>query len=390
MHVWNICLTHDPMYGGLYRAVNDFARPFDGRVLSFDDGLQNREGIDPDGPVHRVACGNGWLTRDCRLMPPSVARQADALVAQADLLIVHSLFRAHARWAQRWATEHARPYWAVPHGCLDPWGMTQRSTLKRLWLHLYGNAYFSKADRIIFSTRREMAKASPWIPTERAVVVHWPVALPSLEQKNEARASLRTRLGISQSARIMLSVSRLHSMKRPIELIDAFCKAASSHYHFVLVGMDGDLTQQQVAKAIPAALKDRVHVIGPLSGQNLVDAFLAADGFVSLSFRENFGYAAADAVAAGLPVILSPGHDLAYEMPIDSHGQLTCGWLLPDDSPNAASQAISEWIAATDSQLLAMGAIGRRWAADTLCVSRFSDALSKLAASATKATNDTR
>jgi glycosyltransferase involved in cell wall biosynthesis len=147
--------------------------------------------------------------------------------------------------------------------------------------------------------------------------------------------------------------------------------------------MDGDLTQGDVRAAMPPGCRDRVHVVGPLTGADLAAAYFGSDGFVSLSHQENFGYAAAEAVAVGLPVILSPGHDLAHEMPFGSGmpgpGGLACGWLLPDDSVAAAVAAIRAWACATDRRLEAAGEAGGAWAREELSRERFRDELVRLA-----------
>ena len=120
-----------------------------------------------------------------------------------------------------------------------------------------------------------------------------------------------------------------------------------------------------------------MHLIGPLTGADLAAAHLAGDGFISLSFQENFGYAAAEAMAYGLPVILSPGHDLAHEMPAVD-GRFVCGWLLDDDMHATALAAIREFAAASDATLAAAGGTGRTWVADTLSFERFRDTLTAM------------
>lgn len=378
MRVCNVCLTHDPAYGGMHRSVQDFSRALAASVLSFDDGCGERASVEEGVPVRRLGCGTGWLARDCRLVSAESARRADAAVADADLLVVHSLFRGHATWARRWAREHGRRYWAVPHGCLDPWGLSQRGLAKRLWLEWSGRPYLAHAERILFSSRRNLEKALPWIPVERAVVVHWPVELPRLDGRAAARATFRGRHGIPEAARLLLFVGRLHAVKRPVETVQAFCAAAPDHCHLAVAGMDGDLTQAVVRAAIPPGYRNRVHVVGPLARDGVAEALLASDGFISLSFQENFGYAVAEAVAAGLPVIISPGHDLAHEMPARD-GRFACGWLLGDDGRATAVAAIREFASASDAALAAAGAAGRAWVADVLPFERFRDRLAALA-----------
>lgn len=376
----NVCLTHDPALAGLYRAVNDFAAALDARILSFDDGRRDRRSLAATEPcpVTRIPAGTGWLSRDCHVVTQAAAAQAEATLADAGLLVVHSLFRGHATWAAGVAQRRNLRLWAVPHGCLDPWGLSQRRWLKRAWLAAYGASYFSQAERVVFATRREAAKAARWILAGRGTVVHWPVQLPEFGDREFRRQCFRDRLGIDDSERLLLSVGRLHSMKRPIETVRAFCAAGAGNCHLAIVGMDGDITAAHVQAAVPAAYRQRVHVIGPLTGADLAAAYFAADGFISLSFRENFGYAAAEAIAHGLPVILSPGHDLAYELP-SRGGRLACGWLLPDDSPAGAEQAIEGFCRLSAAEADTMRMAGAAWARDNLSFERFREALQSLA-----------
>ena len=83
MRVCNVCLTHDPAYGGLHRSVQDFSRALSASVFSFDDGRGERVSVEEGVPVRRLGCGTGWLACDCRVMSAAVARQADAAVADA-------------------------------------------------------------------------------------------------------------------------------------------------------------------------------------------------------------------------------------------------------------------------------------------------------------------
>lgn len=366
--IWNVCVTHAVGNAGLYRAINDFATALDAPVLSFDEvPLPADEGH--AAQVHRVRC-RSWLG-GCRLMPAAAGRQAESIVGDARLLIAHSLFRGHVPWAHDWATARARRSWVVPHGCLDPWGFVRRGGAKRIWLATQGRRCFRDAERVICATRRERDKAAPWLGSARSCVLHWPVPTPDLSPRAAARAAFRRRLAIPEGDRILLAAARLHTMKRPLETIRWFCEAGVSGCHLVLAGMDGDLSHSMVAASVPPACRDRVHVVGHLDSPALEMAYLASDGFIALSFRENFGYGIAAAVAAGLPLIASPGHDLTADMPGDGGRGLCCGWLLPDDSRQAAIDALRDFATASPSRLIDMGDAGRHWAEDALSPERF-------------------
>jgi glycosyltransferase involved in cell wall biosynthesis len=380
-----VCLTHDPALGGLYRATNDFSRALDAPILSFDDGRRPRSDLTVLDHAVRIPCGTGPLARDCHVMARAAAEAADAAIQDARLLVVHSMFRAHAPWAAGWAHAQRRRYWAVPHGCLDPWGLAHRGLAKRAWLTIHGRRFLADAERVVFSTGRALEKARPWVRGDQTVVVHWPVETPADDRRTEGRDRFRAAHGIPADVPLLLFVGRLHAVKRPLETIDRFCRAATGAAHLVMVCGAGPIARDRLFAAIPASHAGRIHVVGPFQDAELAAAYLASDGFVSLSYQENFGYAAAEAVAYGLPLVLSPGHDLAHDMPRTASGHLACGWLLPDDSATTAAEAMSAWAglaAGTGSAragLESLGSVGRAWARETLGVARFRDVLQRLA-----------
>lgn len=380
---WNICCDHGPRLAGLYRAVEDFRTAMEAGVISFDTACRPVTyaalATHDDGVLH-IPCCTLWPWRGCHLIGRRQAVLAEKQAGTADLLIVHSLFRGHTLWAEDWASRHGRCYWAVPHGCLDPWGFRRHGPVKRLWLRTIGHRYLAHAQFIIFATHREREKASPWVDAMRSVVVPWPVEVPPAVSHEDLRATFRERYGIPSRARVLLYAARLHSMKRPLETIAAFRAARAPRVHLVMAGATGNIEPKAFEKAIPSAVRDRVHLVGDLDRLTMAAAWSAVDGFISLSWRENFGYSVAESLANSVPVIVSPGHDLAHEMPQGGSGGIACGWLLPDDSTKAAVEAIERFAEADDSCLAGMGRAGRSWASDTLAPARFRARLLAMAA----------
>ncbi len=382
MRPWNLCLTHDPSLAGLYRAINDFASGLRGSILSFDDGRIDRTLLGQTDGALRIRCGGPVIFRDCHLLAPAAAREAEAVLHDARLLVVHSLFRAHVDWARGWGHRHDKPYWIVPHGCLDPWGLRRRAALKRLWLTIAGRRCLADARYVVFSSQREFDKARRWLSTDNGVVIHWPVDVPDLADRPNRRHRFRSRYGIPPDSRVLIYVGRLHTMKRPIQTVRAFAAAAAaatgSKSHLLIVGMDGDLSRDEVRAAIPHNIRGRVHVVGELSGLDLQDSMMASDAFISLSHRENFGYAMCDALAHGLPIIVTLGHDILDELPMGPGRHLACGWQVEDDTLSSAAAAIATLCACSDAQLADMGSAGRAWATVHLSYELFRNTLTSL------------
>lgn len=106
----------------------------------------------------------------------------------------------------------------------------------------------------------------------------------------------------------LVSTMRLHSKKRPLQLVRAFAQAASGlarPARLVIVG-DGperQAIQREVGRLGLASGEVRVEVLGWMERDELRARYDESDGFVLASRRESFGIAALEARAAGLPVI---------------------------------------------------------------------------------------
>jgi glycosyltransferase involved in cell wall biosynthesis len=372
----NLCMTHDPALAGLYRGVTAFSDAMDAAILSVEP---TRRVYGPcEGHVLRLEASGGLAPMPAHYIGRSADDATESLLHDTRLLIVHSLFRGNAGFAMRWAAARRKDYWAVPHGCLDPWGMSRRRVQKRLWMAAIGRHYLARASRVIFSCQREADKASDWTRGARTTVVHFPVHLPDRGHQDAAKKSVREELGLSESVRILIYVGRLHAMKRPRSLLQAFLRAEAANVALVVVGGDDDVTSTELARAIPPSEAGRIRFTGALGGGDLDEAYLAADGFISLSHRENFGFSLAEACAYGLPFIATPGHDLVHEMPTGGWTAGGVGWVLPDTSEAAAVQAIRSFAAAPESHLRYMGQNARTWVADNLSPEAFRNRLTEL------------
>ena len=383
MQATNVCTELDPSLAGLYRGILDFAGALDSPVISFcrrNSGVSSASGV----TVNRVACGLNPPGYPCLFVGDSASQAADRIAGDADLLVVHSLFRGHVDWAKRYADRRRATLWSIPHGCFDPWGLRHRWVLKRAWLALFGAPFFQRASVTLFATHREQEKAQPWIGSTRTAVIPWPVPLPDISDRPAARSRFRQRLSIPESAIILLYAARLHRMKRPLETVAAFCASHTRNAHLVMIGMDGDIPGKQLAAAVPPPYRSHIHIPGPLYGSDLHDAWLAADGFISLSYRENFGYSFAEALGYDLPVIVSPGHDLAWDLPMDRSGRWPYGWLLRDDSQRSATEAITDFLRCQSPgegvghTSKGQPSNARSWVAENLAPGRFREHLHRL------------
>jgi glycosyltransferase involved in cell wall biosynthesis len=292
------------------------------------------------------------------------------VIRSADLIFCHKLFRFHNDWVCRTAGRLGIPYCVVPHGGLDPYVFTYRRLRKAMWMWSLGRKFFAGAAGFLFATRREKEKAAVRLARQQSWVINWPVPRPEPSAGSVSREDTRARLGATPSERILLFLGRLDSMKRPLETISAFGLAKVTGTHLVIAGPDDGYSKTDLEDFARRNGVDNVHVLGPLYGPAKWEVYRAADAFINLSARENFGFTVAEALAAGLPVLLSPGNDLIGDI-----RDTQCGWFLEDDGETSAAEAIRSFAATPSEALRQMGARGEGWAQRNTSIKRFQSSL---------------
>jgi len=364
-----------PSSGGPSKSIRAFQRALAAAVVSWVDPRQfEREPLIWERST--VVRGSRLPVLRQLLVPQrGDLPAAERLVGGSDLVSVHSFYRWHCQWVRRTARRRGVPYWFVPHGSLDPYVLESDRASKQLFLALGGRRFLADAAAIVCATKREHDKLRHFAPHVPGLVVPWPLDAADFRPRDPfARTAVRQSLGIPDDALCMLFFGRLHPMKRPLETIAALAESGASAAHLLVVGNEFGVTLAECRERARAlGVADRVHVVGPAYGDEKHGYLAAADVYVSLSSRENFNFTAAESLAAGLPVILSPGNDLAPEL-----ASVGCGWMLADAAD--APQAIRTAAGTPAADLERMAAAGRAWCRRELAEDVFAARLREAAA----------
>jgi glycosyltransferase involved in cell wall biosynthesis len=196
-------------------------------------------------------------------------------------------------------------------------------------------------------------------PAERSRVIPYGVDVAAFSPAPERRALWRERLGIPDSAPLLLGVGRMATKKGfqvLMEILPALLRE-SPELRVVLAG-GGDLLGRFRAAARPWG--DRVQFPGPVLRDTLPDLYRAADLFVLPAVHDGKGNVDGlpnvilEAMASGLPVVASgiSGVPLAVE-----DGRT--GSLVPERDPEALLGALRALLA-DPARMRGMGERGRR------------------------------
>lgn len=167
------------------------------------------------------------------------------------------------------------------------------------------------------------------------------------ERKNEfARNEARIKLGLSETALIIVQVAGLEERKGTIQLATSFASIASSLRKDSMLVFVGSGSLEERVRQIANESNANIHVTGSLQPSEVQQWLMAADAFVLNTFRDPNPLAPVEAGCAGLPVALSAKAGNFKEL----IKELDVGWAI--DSPENP-QSVLEEILMTPKQKLA-------------------------------------
>jgi glycosyltransferase involved in cell wall biosynthesis len=268
-----------------------------------------------------------------------------------DAIVIHGLWRYTSAGVWRGLRGLGVPYFVFPHGMLDPyfkqayrWKHLQKSICWRL----VERRVLRDARAVLFTCEQERRRArltfSSYACNER--VVGLGIARPpddAIAQKQAFLAAYPMLAG----KRIVLFLGRIHPKKGCDLLIHAFARVAAHDpsLRLVMAGPDECGWQAELQDlARQLGISDRAVWTGPIYGALKWGAMRAADVFALPSHTENFGITVAEAMACGLPVLISKEVNIWRE--IESDG---AGLVAPDDLEGTAS-LLERWLSMTDAE----------------------------------------
>lgn len=243
-----------------------------------------------------------------RFWKPSLA-MASALrrdLAQFDVVHLHSLYMFHDWLGGRLCQRLGIPYIVRPHGMLDPYIRSRHRARKRLVEVLFQNRVLRQATAIHYTSDVEREISQPFDGGAPARIVPLGVDLSGFDSLPPAERFYQI-CPETRGRRVILFLSRLHFKKGLDLLIPAFARLAAEDpsLHLVIAGPDDGMLDQCKAWTRRDGVPDRVSFPGMLRGEDKLAAFAAASAFSLPSYSENFGIAVVEAMAAGLPVVIS-------------------------------------------------------------------------------------
>jgi glycosyltransferase involved in cell wall biosynthesis len=274
-----------------------------------------------------------------------------------DLAHIHAVFSHACVAAARACRKSAVPYLVRPLGTLDPWSLKQKNVRKRLFWHLGVKRMLAEAAAIHYTSAEEKSLVETELGLSRGVVVPNGLDLSFINHQtghqtghqNEHQTGRRAEPFDNPRSEIgpgpyVLALSRIHPKKGFELLIESFAALKKSglfgSWRLVFAG-DGDAEYVNQLKALARrrGLNGDALFVGWLEGESKYAALKGASLLAMPSYQENFGISLIEAMACGVPVLVSPQVNLAREIEIAGVGWVAA--LREDELTSALAEALS-------------------------------------------------
>ena len=352
MHLTHIVPSLEDRHGGPSKSVRALAN----NLATLGESVELLATVEAGAPVTLNSGDAATIRMFPRVAPRWLSRSPGLRVhlrhAEPDCVHHHSLWLLTLRYAHEAARRRQVPLVISPRGMMSGWAYEHRRWRKVLAeCFVHPGAFAGAAGW--HATSPEEADDIRALGFKQPVCVSPNgVAIPADVDLAAARTAWLERCPAARSRPVALFYSRFHRKKRLRELMDLWLSAPRGDWLLLIAGVAEDYTAAELTAHIAAAGgADRIVVF---DGAGQPAPYAVASLFVLPSHSENFGLVIAEALAAGVPALVTdttPWSGLAANQ---------CGWCVPWASFGATLTAA---LAIRPAELEAMGRRGRDWAA---------------------------
>lgn len=354
MKILHVVQSLDPAWGGIARALAELTKVLSahGEICRIATLAGGRYGSAPDidgVEVLRFEASESKLGRSAEFN-----RRIGQLVADADVVHLHGLWTGQNWSAGKAARQADKPYIMTPHSHMMPWAWKRSAWKKRPAGWLFEHKNLRRAACLHALADGEAAHIRELGFTERVVVVPNGIharAYQSLPPPD----GLIDRFPELMDRRWLLFLGRIAEQKGIVPAMQACFDVAASgdDWHLIVAGPDEFGLKPMLQAAIERkGLSGRVTFTGMLSREEVRACLGRASVLLQPSLSEGLSVSILEALASGLPVILSPGCNMPEV------GQANAGRIV-EPTRKAIASALRALLNESPDNLKAMGQRGR-------------------------------
>lgn len=372
MKILRVIPSMNPAVGGPCQGIRNAIPALsklqvENEVVSMDSPDSPYLGGDPF-KIHAIGKASGPWSYNKDLIPWLVAH-----FQHYDAVVIHGLWQYHSYATikalniyKKSNTGRNQPkIFAMPHGMLDPWfqkakGRKLKAIRNWFFWKLVEGRVLNQVDGVLFTCEVELELAkgtfTPYKPKREINVSYGIPAPPSFAAS--MREAFSKKCPQPQSEPYFIFLSRINYKKGVDILIDAYDTIVQEAEakgilipNLVIAGPELETEFGQMIKAKVSnnpRLSHRVCFPGMLTGEAKWGAFYGSEAFILPSHQENFGIAVAEALACGVPVLISDQVNIWTEIKAGNAG------LIENDNYEGVLNLFRNWLQLEHTQKTAM------------------------------------
>jgi glycosyltransferase involved in cell wall biosynthesis len=269
---------------------------------------------------------------------------------KADVVHHHSIWLRTLHYAHQAARRSGASLVVSPRGMMDPWAWHHHSRKKALARALIHPGAFEAVDGWHATSNAEADDLRALGFRQPVCIAPNGVAAPTSGDLAAARSYWHKMEPSTASRPVALFYSRFHQKKRLLELVDLWLDLGPRDWLLLVVGIPEDYSPREIEEyVLRAGQAGRVRAY---DGTGHPAPYAVASLFLLPSHGENFGLSIAEALASGVPAIVTD------TTPWSGLNRTGAGWCVPwPEFGSAICAATSEGIECLKNR----GATGREW-----------------------------
>lgn len=233
-----------------------------------------------------------------------------------------------------------------PRGTLSEYALNRSRWLKKLFWGLGQGDILKKSSCLHATSEMEYCEIRRKGVKAPVAIIPNGIETPGDRKKDKIEKQLRR----------LLFLGRIHPKKGIDVLIRAWAKIEKqfTDWELYILGPDNDNYLYQMNTLARHLSIKRINFAGAVYGSAKSQAYWSADLFVLPSYSENFGMTVVEALAHGIPAIVSKG---APWQGLETH---RCGWWI-EIGEEPLIECLEEALTLSPEELAKRGALGRTW-----------------------------
>jgi glycosyltransferase involved in cell wall biosynthesis len=281
---------------------------------------------------------------------PSAGLREHLLQNAYDCVHHHALWLRTLHYAHQNGQRTDRPLVISPRGMMTDWAWEHRRWKKRLAASLVHPGALAQADGWHATSTSEADDIRRRGFRQPICIAPNGVLCPSAGERTRANEVWSQLCPVAQPRPVALFYSRFHRKKRLLELIDLWNDTAPKEWLLLVAGIPQEYSVAQLAAYARLHFPgDRIVVV---DGSDRPPPYVVASLFLLPSHTENFGMVIAEAMAWGVPVLVTDTTPWAEVSARDA------GWCVPWEAYRATLHTA---LAEPRDQLKQRGARARDW-----------------------------